>query len=74
MAETVLRWLEDGIPPPAETVTPVKLITARIEPGGMMTDPAAFLRQLFDRAVEVADPMRSLRDGSCRKNPWAGFW
>ena len=25
-----------------------------------MTDPAAFLRQLFDRAVEVADPMRSL--------------
>lgn len=23
-------------------------------------DPAAFLRQLFDRAVEVADPMRSL--------------
>ncbi len=26
----------------------------------MMTDPATFLRQLFDRAVEVADPMRSL--------------
>ena len=26
----------------------------------MMRDPAAFLRQLFDRAVEVADPMRSL--------------
>lgn len=26
----------------------------------MMTDPASFLRQLFDRAVEVADPMRSL--------------
>jgi LacI family transcriptional regulator len=26
MAGTVLRWLEDGIPPPAETVTPVKLI------------------------------------------------
>jgi glycerate 2-kinase len=26
----------------------------------MITDPAAFLRQLFDRAVEVADPMRSL--------------
>ena len=25
-----------------------------------MTDPRAFLRQLFDRAVEVADPMRSL--------------
>ena len=25
-----------------------------------MQDPAAFLRQLFDRAVEVADPMRSL--------------
>jgi glycerate 2-kinase len=25
-----------------------------------MTDHAAFLRQLFDRAVEVADPMRSL--------------
>lgn len=25
-----------------------------------MTDPSAFLRQLFDRAVEVADPMRSL--------------
>lgn len=25
-----------------------------------MTDPAAFLRKLFDRAVEVADPMRSL--------------
>jgi hydroxypyruvate reductase len=25
-----------------------------------MTEPAAFLRQLFDRAVEVADPMRSL--------------
>lgn len=25
-----------------------------------MTDPAEFLRQLFDRAVEVADPMRSL--------------
>ncbi|WP_170972010.1 glycerate kinase [Rhodobacter sp. SY28-1] len=25
-----------------------------------MTDPATFLRQLFDRAVEVADPMRSL--------------
>ncbi len=26
----------------------------------MITDPSAFLRQLFDRAVEVADPMRSL--------------
>ena len=26
----------------------------------MIPDPAAFLRQLFDRAVEVADPMRSL--------------
>ncbi|MDP2080586.1 MAG: glycerate kinase [Pseudotabrizicola sp.] len=26
----------------------------------MITDPAAFLRRLFDRAVEVADPMRSL--------------
>ena len=26
----------------------------------MMIDPAPFLRQLFDRAVEVADPMRSL--------------
>ncbi len=26
----------------------------------MISDPAAFLRQLFDRAVEVADPMRSL--------------
>jgi len=26
----------------------------------MIRDPAAFLRQLFDRAVEVADPMRSL--------------
>ncbi len=25
-----------------------------------MTDPLAFLRKLFDRAVEVADPMRSL--------------
>jgi glycerate 2-kinase len=25
-----------------------------------MTDPEAFLRRLFDRAVEVADPMRSL--------------
>lgn len=25
-----------------------------------MTDPGTFLRQLFDRAVEVADPMRSL--------------
>ena len=25
-----------------------------------MTDPRTFLRQLFDRAVEVADPMRSL--------------
>jgi hydroxypyruvate reductase len=25
-----------------------------------LTDPAAFLRSLFDRAVEVADPMRSL--------------
>jgi hydroxypyruvate reductase len=25
-----------------------------------MIDPATFLRQLFDRAVEVADPMRSL--------------
>lgn len=25
-----------------------------------MTDPAAFLRQLYDHAVEVADPMRSL--------------
>lgn len=25
-----------------------------------MTDPAAFLRALFDRAVEMADPMRSL--------------
>jgi glycerate 2-kinase len=25
-----------------------------------MQDPAAFLRKLFDRAVEVADPMRSL--------------
>lgn len=25
-----------------------------------MQDPAAFLRRLFDRAVEVADPMRSL--------------
>jgi glycerate 2-kinase len=26
----------------------------------MLSDPAAFLRHLFDRAVEVADPMRSL--------------
>ncbi|MEF3048027.1 glycerate kinase type-2 family protein [Pseudotabrizicola sp. L79] len=26
----------------------------------MLTDPAHFLRRLFDRAVEVADPMRSL--------------
>lgn len=26
----------------------------------MISDPAAFLRHLFDRAVEVADPMRSL--------------
>ena len=26
MAGTVLRWLEDGTPPPAETVTPVTLI------------------------------------------------
>jgi glycerate 2-kinase len=26
----------------------------------MLSDPAVFLRQLFDRAVEVADPMRSL--------------
>lgn len=26
----------------------------------MIPDPARFLRQLFDRAVEVADPMRSL--------------
>lgn len=26
----------------------------------MQTEPALFLRQLFDRAVEVADPMRSL--------------
>ena len=26
----------------------------------MIPDPAAFLRQLFDRAIEVADPMRSL--------------
>ncbi|WP_374393891.1 glycerate kinase [Tabrizicola sp.] len=26
----------------------------------MIPDPAAFLRRLFDRAVEVADPMRSL--------------
>lgn len=26
----------------------------------MMNDPALFLRSLFDRAVEVADPMRSL--------------
>ncbi|MFM7336314.1 MAG: glycerate kinase, partial [Tabrizicola sp.] len=26
----------------------------------MIPDPAGFLRQLFDRAVEVADPMRSL--------------
>ncbi|MFM7655620.1 MAG: glycerate kinase [Paracoccaceae bacterium] len=26
----------------------------------MIPDPAAFLRSLFDRAVEVADPMRSL--------------
>jgi glycerate 2-kinase len=26
----------------------------------MIPDPALFLRQLFDRAVEVADPMRSL--------------
>ncbi|MBL9051936.1 MAG: glycerate kinase [Tabrizicola sp.] len=26
----------------------------------MIPDPTAFLRQLFDRAVEVADPMRSL--------------
>jgi hydroxypyruvate reductase len=26
----------------------------------MLTDPAGFLRHLFDRAVEVADPMRSL--------------
>ena len=25
-----------------------------------MTDPAAFLRRLFDRAVAVADPMQSL--------------
>lgn len=28
----------------------------------MMTDPFTFLRALFDRAVEVADPMRSLAD------------
>ncbi len=27
----------------------------------MLTDPLLFLRQIFDRAVEVADPMRSLR-------------
>lgn len=27
-----------------------------------MQDPALFLRRLFDRAVEVADPMRSLAD------------
>ena len=26
----------------------------------MIPDPASFLRELFDRAVEVADPMRSL--------------
>ena len=25
-----------------------------------LTDPATLLRRLFDRAVEVADPMRSL--------------
>ena len=25
-----------------------------------ISDPAAFLRTLFDRAVEVADPIRSL--------------
>ena len=25
-----------------------------------MSDPISFLRALFDRAVEVADPMRSL--------------
>ena len=30
------------------------------ETSPMIPDPAAFLRQLFDRAVEVADPMRSL--------------
>ena len=29
-------------------------------PKSELSDPARFLRQLFDRAVEVADPMRSL--------------
>lgn len=29
-------------------------------PESKISDPATFLRQLFDRAVEVADPMRSL--------------
>lgn len=29
-------------------------------PDSKISDPAPFLRQLFDRAVEVADPMRSL--------------
>ena len=29
-------------------------------PESKISDPAQFLRQLFDRAVEVADPMRSL--------------
>lgn len=28
----------------------------------MIERPELFLRQLFDRAVEVADPMRSLKD------------
>ena len=34
-----------------------------------MTDPLPFLRQLFDRAVAVADPMRSLRHALPPKPP-----
>ena len=59
MAETVLKCLEDDHRPPPETSTPVTLPPAqRANP--MIPDPASFLRELFDRAVEVADPMRSL--------------
>jgi hydroxypyruvate reductase len=32
------------------------------DPDGPLADPARFLRALFDRAVVVADPMRSLAD------------
>ena len=64
IAATVLDWLENGVVPEPEIRTPVELIIRDFEqrPHSMtrVADPEAFLRALFDKAVEVADPMRSL--------------